>query len=156
MAGQREELEILIPSDFRYLGAVDAAVQDIAREFSFPQKWINDLSTALVEACTNAIEHGNKFSKRKRIRVIIRMNGNNVTARVHDQGKGFNFAKRLADLHSLDPLSERGRGIIIMNAFTDQLSYSFDSEGGFYIELVKSRVDRDSRRKEGGVSAGGE
>jgi serine/threonine-protein kinase RsbW len=156
MAGQREEMEISIPSDFKYLGAVDSAVQDVAREFSFPQKWINDLSTALVEACTNAIEHGNKFSKKKRIRVIIKMNGNNVTARVHDQGEGFNFGKHLADLDTLDPLSERGRGIIIMDAFTDQMNYSFDGRGGFFVELVKSRVDEDSRSTEGDAQAGGE
>ena len=58
MTDRKDQIEFILPSDFKFLGAVDAAVQDLAREMSCEQRWINDFSTALVEACSNAIENG--------------------------------------------------------------------------------------------------
>jgi len=137
MASRRDKMELVIPSDFRYLGAVDAAVQDLARELSCAQRWINDFSAALIEACSNAIEHGNKLSKDKKVRVAISLNGRQIVARVHDQGGGFDHATYLSETTPPDPLSERGRGILIMRAFTDQVSYSISPGGGLCLELIK-------------------
>lgn len=136
MAGPHNTIELTIPSDFKFLGAVDAAFQDVAREFSCAQNWIDDFSTALVEACTNAIEHGNKYAKGKRVRVVVELNGKQIVGRVYDQGPGFDFAKYLSEPPP-DPLSERGRGIMIMKAFTDEIRYTVDPEGGICVELVK-------------------
>ena len=138
MAGRSEKMEFVIPSDFKYLGAVDAAVQDLAREMSCTQQCINDFSTALIEACSNAIEHGNKYSKGKTVRVVVSLNGKEIVARVQDQGDGFDHTKYLSDAPPLDPLRERGRGILIMRAFTDKLQYSSGPRGGTCLELVKA------------------
>lgn len=140
MAG-RQKMELVIPSDFRYLGAVDAAVQDLARELSCAQRWINDFSAALIEACSNAIEHGNKLAKNKTVRVVVQMNGQQIVARVHDQGEGFDFQKYLSKTSPPDPLSERGRGILIMQAFTDDVKFSAEPGGGTCLELVKACDD---------------
>ena len=146
MAGPQNVIELVIPSDFKYLGAVDAAFQDLAREFSCAQRWIDDFSTALVEACTNAIEHGNKYSRHKKVRIVVEMNGDRIVGRVHDEGQGFDFQKYLSEPPP-DPLSERGRGIMIMKAFTDDIRYSVDPEGGICVELIKlcGRSVGDSR-----------
>ena len=138
MADRSQKMELIIPSDFKYLGAVDAAVQDLARELSCAQGCINDFSTALIEACSNAIEHGNKYSKTKTVRVVVDLNGKQIIARVLDQGDGFDHAKYLADAPPPDPLRERGRGILIMKAFTDTLNYTSGPKGGTCIELVKA------------------
>jgi serine/threonine-protein kinase RsbW len=130
-------MELVIPSDFKYLGAVDAAFQDLAREFSCAQGWIDDFSTALVEACTNAIEHGNKYAKEKRVRIIVQFDDGMIVGRIQDEGGGFDFAKFLAGPPP-DPLSERGRGIMIMKAFTDDVRFSFDPRHGLCVEMTKS------------------
>lgn len=137
MANRKEQMEFVIPSDFKYMGAVDAAIQDLARELSCTQRWINDFSTALIEACSNAIEHGNKYASDKTVRVVINLNGRQIVAQISDQGAGFNHKKRLSDPTPPDPLSERGRGILIMQAFTDKLEFTESRNGGTCIELVK-------------------
>jgi serine/threonine-protein kinase RsbW len=137
MAVHQEKMEFSIPSDFKFLGAVDAAVQDLARELSCGQILINDFSTALVEACSNAIEHGNQYDKGKAVRVVISLNGRRLIARVQDEGVGFDYEDYLSDATPPDPLSERGRGILIMRAFTDELTFSRRSSGGVCVELVK-------------------
>lgn len=129
-----------IPSDFKYLGAVDAAIQDVAREFAFSENSINDMSTALIEACSNAIEHGNKFSKNKRVKICLGFNGSSVTARVFDEGPGFDYDEALEKTEHPDPMSERGRGLIIMQAFTDGLNFTYIEKEGLCVELVKSNA----------------
>ena len=54
MKDNSQEMILSIPSDFKFLGAVDAAVQDLAREFAFSENSINDVGTALIEACSNS------------------------------------------------------------------------------------------------------
>lgn len=138
MSTRADEMILNIPSDFKFLGAVDAAIQDLSREFAFPQDVINDVSTALIEACSNAIEHGNKFDAAKRVMVSLKFNGNGLLARVTDQGAGFDFQARLGQAGPTDPMSERGRGLMIMQAFTDDLKFSYDSATGLCVELRKS------------------
>jgi len=133
-----EHMILNIPSDLKYLGAVDAAIQDLAREFSFSPDAINDVSTALVEACSNAIEHGNHVSRDKRVVVTRRFNGGTFIATVRDEGTGFDFTKALRDESGPDPMSERGRGILIMRAFTDDLQFKCDDKG-LTVELTKLR-----------------
>lgn len=142
MSGNTDEIILDIPSDYKYLGAVDAAVQDLTREFAFSEGEINDVSTALIEACSNAIEHGNRCAVDKRVRVRLSFNGNTFKAVVCDEGPGFDFEKALSDDSPPDTMSVRGRGLMIMRAFTDGLNFArFD--GGFSIELVKTRGDGD-------------
>lgn len=143
MKEKPQEMVMSFPSDFKYLGAVDAAIQDLAREFAISENSINDISTALIEACSNAIEHGNKFGKNKRVKVVLGFNGASVTARVYDQGPGFDYEEFLSRAAPPDPMSERGRGLIIMQAFTDDLSFSYNKREGLCVELTKSGGDAD-------------
>jgi serine/threonine-protein kinase RsbW len=133
-----------IPSDFKYLGAVDAAIQDLAREFAFSENSINDMSTALIEACSNAIEHGNKFANDKRVKVYLVFNGSSVTARICDEGGGFDFKNLLSRSEPPDPMSERGRGLIIMQAFTDDLKFSYSKGDGLCVEMTKASEETPS------------
>lgn len=137
MSARVDEIILNLPSDFKFLGAVDAAVQDLAREFAFSQDTINDVTTALIEACSNAIEHGNKFNLDKRVEVSLRFNGDGLVARVRDEGDGFDFDSRLGQVGPSDPMSERGRGLMIMQAFTDGLEFSYDPGSGLCVELKK-------------------
>jgi anti-sigma regulatory factor (Ser/Thr protein kinase) len=137
MADRKEQMEITIPSDFKYLGAVDAAVQDLARELACSQRWIDDFSTALIEAGSNAIEHGNRFAPDKNVLIRVNLNGRRIVTQIHDEGAGFNYKERIANPAPADPLSERGRGILIMQAFTDKLEFRERRNGGTCIELVK-------------------
>jgi serine/threonine-protein kinase RsbW len=138
-----EQMTLTFPSDLKYLGAVDAALQDLARELLFSQDAINDLGTALIEACSNAIEHGNRFSPDKQVSVTLRFNGRTFTAIVKDEGMGFDFEKALREEPEPNPMSERGRGILIMRAFTDDLKFRYEG-GGMNVELTKLRGGDES------------
>ena len=146
MSDHTEHMTLNIPSDFKYLGAVDAALQDLAREFSFSEGMTNDISTALVEACSNAIEHGNKYAKNKRVHIKFTLNGSKFVACVNDEGPGFDFDERLDRDEPPDMMSERGRGLIIMKAFTDDLKFILN-DIGLCVELTKARERADEQKE---------
>jgi len=73
------------------LGAEKEAIAKavtVAEKMGFTSARIEDLKTALAEACINAIEHGNKFDQNKRVRVTFSANNDSLQVIVHDEGEG--------------------------------------------------------------------
>lgn len=84
----------------------------------------NNLKLALVEAVTNAMEHGNHWNPDLTVVVEADITPEWLTVRVSDQGPGFD-ASCLPDPTSPEYLlCDRGRGVFLMNAIMDQVSYS--------------------------------
>ncbi|KIX13830.1 hypothetical protein X474_11060 [Dethiosulfatarculus sandiegensis] len=81
----------------------------------------NNLKLALVEGLTNAMEHGNKWDHDKRVDVEVVCAPELLEISITDQGEGFD-PKQLPDptLES-NLLSERGRGIFLMNGIMDEV-----------------------------------
>ena len=97
--------------------------------------------SGFISLLTARQQHGNKFSKQKRVEVTLRFNGNSFTGQVLDQGEGFDFQDHLSQSAPPNPMSERGRGIIIMKAFTDDLRFSYRDEVGLCVEIIKNSPD---------------
>jgi serine/threonine-protein kinase RsbW len=80
------EIEILIPSELGYEKVAMASVATIAKKMGFPPDKIEDLKTALAEACTNAIEHGNSLDIRTQVSVVVRVKADRLKIKVIDEG----------------------------------------------------------------------
>jgi anti-sigma regulatory factor (Ser/Thr protein kinase) len=76
-----------------------------------------ELYLSLDEAITNAMEHGNKWDPRKTINVTAVADDKEIHILITDQGKGFDTSEIEAQLNNRDILSNRGRGIYIINQF---------------------------------------
>jgi len=133
-----DTVELRIPSQLRYLGLVDAIVQSFAADFPWEPDDINNLSTAAIEAASNAMEHGNRFGQDQWVRLWIRGDRHGVEIEVEDQGKGFDPAPYEHDLTPDDLLKLRGRGIFIMRSFMDEVSFAFDKQHGMRVRLRKT------------------
>jgi YesN/AraC family two-component response regulator len=84
----------------------------------------NNLKLALVEAVTNAMEHGNRWNQELKVVVEADITPDMLSVSVRDQGQGFDFAC-LPDPTSGDQLfCERGRGVFLMQAIMDEVCYS--------------------------------
>ena len=87
------------------------------------------LELALVEACTNAVQHGSKASSAL-VRVTMEMDDQEIRTVVQNQGEPFDFdTKATQDPGALDlenlPLG--GRGIPLMRQLTDFASYEHEN-----------------------------
>jgi serine/threonine-protein kinase RsbW len=110
--------------------AMDFAA-NIAKSMNFPPERVEDLKTAVAEACMNAIEHGNKLDSTTRVGIRLVVDKDKLQIAVQDQGSG--VAKmRPPDIESrmegrLDP---RGWGIFLIESLVDEVTFESTAEGG--------------------------
>ncbi|MBI3271609.1 MAG: ATP-binding protein [Planctomycetes bacterium] len=77
----------------------------------------------LDEVLVNAVKHGNKLDPTKKVRVAVYVDGLRWGIRVEDEGPGFDPSAipNPEDPESL--LLERGRGVLIIKSFMDEVHY---------------------------------
>jgi anti-sigma regulatory factor (Ser/Thr protein kinase) len=129
-------IELSFPSEHMFLGVADAVIQEVGSELPFSQTELDELSTSVIEACTNAIEHGNGLTADLLARVIMEFTPERFEVTIYDSGKGFDFDSKDFSVFPKDIMQERGRGLYMMYSFCDELSFSREN-GEFAVTLVK-------------------
>lgn len=98
---------------------------------------IDDVKLALTEACTNAYQHveaGDTYE----VRIVL--DDDSLAIDVVDMGHGFEPQEPSGERHVFGVLDERGRGIDLIRALTDQATFdTVSAEGG--IVRLRKRVD---------------
>lgn len=130
----KPRIELKIPSQLVYLGVPDAVLMELAGDLPFDRKEIDELSTSVIEACTNAMEHGNRLREDREIEIHFDFGDGEIEVTVFDHGAGFDYAGWVPPT---DLLQERGRGILIMREFTDALEFGRAPDGRFCARLRK-------------------
>jgi serine/threonine-protein kinase RsbW len=123
-----------LPSQMDFLGVPDAVLMEIGSDLDCCKRSLEELGTSIIEACTNAMEHGNKLDEETPIEVVFEMEERKVSVTVYDHGPGFDYQGWQP---SEELMRERGRGILIMREFTDDLQFGQHPDGRFFIKLVK-------------------
>ena len=133
-------VELRLPSRMEYLGVPDVVLLEIGGELGCGKRRLEELGTAIIEACTNAMEHGNGMEQERHVELQFLFAPDEIRVTVLDQGPGFDFR----NWQPPDGLMrERGRGITIMREFTDELTYDHAPDGRFRVQLVKRRQRQD-------------
>jgi serine/threonine-protein kinase RsbW len=127
-------IELKLPSQMAFLGVPDAVLSEIGSDLDCPRQLIEELGTAVIEACTNAMEHGNGLDASQLVELHIDIHENRLVVSVFDHGQGFDYQSWQP---AQDLLRERGRGILIMREFTDRLDYERVPDGRFMVRLTK-------------------
>lgn len=127
-------VELRLPSRMEYLGVPDVVLLEVGGELGCCKRGLEELGTAIIEACTNAMEHGNHLADDLFIEIWFDLEDDGITVTVLDQGPGFDHVGwRPSD----DLMRQRGRGILIMREFTDSLEFGRHADGRFLTRLVK-------------------
>jgi len=82
-----------------------------------------NIKLVLHEAITNAMEHGNGWDQDKQVAIRAEADREFFRVSIADQGPGFDLAS-LDDPVDKDPLAERGRGIFLMKAVMDEVTFT--------------------------------
>jgi serine/threonine-protein kinase RsbW len=86
---------------------------------------VHEAQVALSEACTNVFHH---TPRGQNFEVLINIGTLDLTMHILDSGPGFPRDHRPGSWP--DDASERGRGLALMKAFTDDASFESDNGGG--------------------------
>ena len=133
-------VELKIPSQLSFLGVPDSVLQEMAADLPCEQQVVDELCTAVIEACTNAMEHGNGMVESTEVEIHLDFTSTGILVTVYDHGQGFDYEHWSP---STDLMRERGRGILIMREFTDELVYGRAEDGRFMLRLRKNFPPRD-------------
>ena len=91
-----------------------------------------DICVALTEACANAIEHAHGAIDYD---VTIDVNADRFTATVTDQGVGLEDGMTVAEMPG--PEVRRGRGMPLMRALADDVTFTIQPGIGTTVQLIK-------------------
>ncbi len=132
-------LELHIPSRLEYLGVLVKILEGLQGPLELTEEEIFAASTALVEAGTNAIQHGGN-PRHEPVRVTLEAGEGQLVMQVEDHGQGFDLT--MVDTHpdDLDHLyNSRGRGIFIMRSLMDKVDFTFGRDRGTTVRLQMNR-----------------
>ena len=131
------KIRLELPSKMDFLGVPDVVLMEIGGDLECCTRALEELGASVIEACTNAMEHGNGLDEQTTIEIIIEMVDQEASVTVLDNGPGFDFDTWEP---SSELMRERGRGILIMREFTDSLTYGRHPDGRFLVRLTKKLV----------------
>jgi len=133
------------PSDYRFLNLVDLVCNEVVEGLCVGHDSANEIAISVIEACTNAIEHGNRECCDENVRLVFSCKEDRVCIEVEDCGKGFDyecFLKNIPDPTNLQHL--RGRGIFIMKNMMDSLEFEMQPGKGMKVKLEKTLKPKTS------------
>ncbi len=120
-----QDLVLDLPND---LASIEEAVEFVMDRCTScgedPRKLRLNLRVGLSEALANAMLYGNDRDPGKRVKVEVAFQNTAITARVTDEGRGFN------PYHIPDPtcagnlLKSQGRGIFLMRKLLDEVHFN--------------------------------
>ncbi|MBU7583524.1 MAG: anti-sigma regulatory factor [Nostoc sp. TH1S01] len=95
--------------------------------------------TLLIEGFANIVEHAHKNLPRETpIEIEVRLSNQQIEIRIFSHGEAFDLQKELREISELeDNKRERGRGLKIMSAIADKLSYEQTDDHRYCLFIKK-------------------
>jgi serine/threonine-protein kinase RsbW len=114
----------------------------------FSEDRIEDLKTAVAEACINAMEHGNQMNASVPVSVVLSMKPNELEVKVMDNGSGMEVPAPAPDIDRKMSGEEeaRGMGMFLIQALVDEaewVSGSGTDEQSFVRLVIRMNKESD-------------
>lgn len=109
-----------------------------AKDVGFDDDDQHQIGMAVREVMVNAIVHGNRYSKNKKVHLEIDKSANGLTVVIGDEGAGFDMNSLPDPLASENLLRQSGRGLLLIRAFMDDFDLHPRPGGGTEVRIVKT------------------
>lgn len=140
-------IELRLPSRLGYERIAMDTAAALARRMGFPAERIDALRTAIGEAVTNAIEHGNQADAAMKVVVVLMVRPDELIISVADQGRQAldpartHIQPRITD--AFQRADKGGWGIWLMRELMDEVEFTLAPGGGNQVRMVV-HLDRPS------------
>ncbi len=133
-----QTIEVNIPSRIGCERIAMDCSASFAKMLGFSPERIEDLKTAVAEACLNAMEHGNRGRSDARVIVTMSFDGATFSVSVADEGQGIVELPEDPDFHrKLEQLERpRGLGIFLIKQLTDHVEFNKLDRHGHVMRMV--------------------
>jgi anti-sigma regulatory factor (Ser/Thr protein kinase) len=155
--GTQGEIRFNLQSDTQYLEELNHMLGSLFRFSGLTKQQVKQLTTAVRELGTNAIEWGHRKQTDRIVSVDYRIDPEKITIDIKDTGPGFNPTNVPHAAKDDDPVShtmvrealgirEGGFGILMSRGLVDEMSYN---DRGNEVRLVKYFGVRDHLQPDG-------
>lgn len=135
-------IELRLPSKLGYERIAMDAASSLARRMGFAGDRIDDLKTAISEAVTNAIEHGNQHNEAMKVVVLLAARDDELFISVTDESTEQIPHESITStpdiVHKLDPdaLDRGGWGTWLIRELMDEVEFTTAPSGGNQVRMV--------------------
>jgi serine/threonine-protein kinase RsbW len=142
-------VEVRLPSRMGFEKVAMATAAAVAKLVGFREDRVEDLKTAVAEACINAIEHGNRLNETLSVGVVLSAGEDWLEVKVIDDGKGLSRQPGKMEQPDIDRKMHgeedpRGMGMFLIQALVDEAEWVAGTGGkSSYVRLV-IRLDKDA------------
>ena len=139
--------ELHIPNKFGSEKLVMEQVATLAKKIGFSDDRIEDLKTAVSEACLNAIEHGNEMNATTRVGISLSVNGTKMKVSVEDKGNGIGEKMNEPNIDNKINGTEtpRGWGLFLIKNLMDDIKFEPKADGGNVTTMI-IHLDKNNKQ----------
>ena len=131
-----------LESRFESIEVAERALVDLFQAIGVGEDEEYWILTALREAIANAIRHGHHGRPEEAVRVDYRVEGDQISITVADQGDGFDSAVIPDPREAENILKPCGRGIFYMRRFMDEVAFRRGPSGGTIVAMNRKLTSR--------------
>ncbi len=130
-------VEVHLPNELGYEKIAMEAAAATAKMLGFSPDRVDDLRTAVSEACINAIEHGPKQQRTERLLITLKAGEGELQVEVHDTGDPYTIPHKRPNLkRKMEGGSPpRGWGLFLIRNLVDKFEVAA-SEGGNVTRMI--------------------
>jgi serine/threonine-protein kinase RsbW len=139
-------VEVRLPSELGFEKVALSTAASMALLMGFSKDRVEDLKTAVAEACINAIEHGNQLDNSLTVDVILSSTDDELEVKVIDDGGGLTETPASPDMDKkmLGEEDPRGMGMFLIQALVDEAEWHQGPPGKSFVRLV-IRLDKEKK-----------
>ncbi len=114
---------VKIPSDMSNLFRAENLIDNLAEKLEFGDELYGNISVCIIEAVSNAIQHGNFNDVTKIVLLDYKVIGDTLIFTISDEGNGFDLGS-VPDPTLPENLENiKGRGIFLIRNLADKVSF---------------------------------
>jgi serine/threonine-protein kinase RsbW len=137
---ESKHIELYIPNVLGFEKVAMACVASVASNLGFDNARVEDLKSAVAEACINAITHGNKMDSASRVGIFVIIETSSLEVVVRDNGRGIGeIAVPVIEEQVEGRNRDRGWGIFLMRNLVDEVKFEQMPTGGNAVKMILRR-----------------
>jgi serine/threonine-protein kinase RsbW len=142
-SGAHDLLDESYPSTLESVDLAEAEILKAAGAAGFDEDEQHRIGMAVRECVVNAVVHGNRYNRNKKVRVRASLADQRLTVKIADEGEGFEMEQIPDPLHDNNLLRHSGRGLFLMGAFMDEMQVHRLQPTGTEVTLIKKVGPRE-------------
>jgi serine/threonine-protein kinase RsbW len=134
---QARTVDQLLDSTLDSVDVAEEAVLKEAEELGFEEDDLHKIGMSVRECMVNAVVHGNRYNSRKKVHLSVTKAPDRLTVVIADEGEGFDLNSLPNPLAEENLLRQSGRGLLLIQAFVDELQVRRAQPSGTEVRMVK-------------------